>query len=270
MSSNIQSLPEKFNEFQTFLASTLGKFKPSVIAFQEIWNKPANLSFYLTDYHPFHFTIRDEQGLNCNAGGGVGLWVEKSLCFEPINLISIFLPCVFESQFIKIKDGKNKYMVVGNIYRPNTAPYADMKYFNQTIREIFSKIRSDPTLRNAQDVVLVGDMNINLLKHTLHCDTETYLDTLLENSFLPLKINSVLGRGRKTVNITDTFVSNVKVLSGAVEISEVSIIFAKSFSDPLFLKYKILKINDLVDFNKAICMYKYTNKLLPTSFENIF
>ena len=33
-------------------------------------------------------------------------------------------------------------------------------------------------------------------------------------------INSVLGRGRKTVNIPDTFVSNGKVLSGAVEISE--------------------------------------------------
>ena len=48
---------------------------------------------------------------------------------------------------------------------------------------IFSKIKSDPTLKNTQDVVLVGDMNINLLKHTLHSDTETYLDTLLENSF---------------------------------------------------------------------------------------
>ena len=47
-----------------------------------------------------------------------------------------------------------------------------MNYFNQTIREFFSKIRSDPTLRNAQDVVLVGDMNINLLKHTLHSDTD--------------------------------------------------------------------------------------------------
>ena len=39
---------------------------------------------------------------------------------------------------------------------------------------------------------------------------------------------------------------------------------ATSHSDPVFLKYKILKINnDLVDFNQAIFMYKYTNKLLP-------
>ena len=45
---------------------------------------------------------------------------------------------------------------------------------------------------------------------------------------------------------------------------------ATSNSDPLFLKYKILKINDLVDFNQAIFMYKYTHKLLPASFENMF
>ena len=32
-------------------------------------------------------------------------------------------------------------------------------------------------------------------------------------------INSVLGRGRKTINIPDAFLSNGKVLSGAVEIS---------------------------------------------------
>ena len=45
---------------------------------------------------------------------------------------------------------------------------------------------------------------------------------------------------------------------------------ATSHSDPLFLKYIILKINDLVDFNQAMFMYKYTHKFLPASFENIF
>ena len=36
-------------------------------------------------------------------------------------------------------------------------------------------------------------------------------------------------------------------------------------SDPLFLKYKILKINDLVDFNQTIFMYNYTLILFPAS-----
>ena len=45
---------------------------------------------------------------------------------------------------------------------------------------------------------------------------------------------------------------------------------AMFYSDPNFLKYKILKVNKLVFFNQAIFVYKYTNKLLPSSFENIF
>ena len=40
-------------------------------------------------------------------------------------------------------------------------------------------------------------------------------------------------------------------------------------SDPIFLKYNILKINYMEDFNQAMFMFKYTNGLLPDSFENI-
>ena len=38
---------------------------------------------------------------------------------------------------------------------------------------------------------------------------------------------------------------------------------ATSHSDPLFHKCKILKIIDLVDFNQAKFMYKYTKKTSP-------
>ena len=49
---------------------------------------------------------------------------------------------------------------MGNIYRPNSAPYANIKYFNQTISDIFSKIKSDPNFKNVNEVILVGDTNI--------------------------------------------------------------------------------------------------------------
>ena len=42
-----------------------------------------------------------------------------------------------------------------------------------------------------------------------------------------------------------------------------------SHSDPIFLKYNILKINDMIDFNQAMFMFKYTNGLLPDSFETL-
>ena len=43
-----------------------------------------------------------------------------------------------------------------------------------------------------------------------------------------------------------------------------------SHSDPIFFKYKILKLNDLTDFNQATFMYKYTKNLLPSSFNDTF
>ena len=109
LSLNIQSLPGE--EFKTFLAATFNHFKPSVIALQEIWNKPQNLEFILENCHPLHFRIRDKQGLNNNSGC-IFLF---SFYFEPAECISIFIPRDFECQFIKIKTDKNKYILVGNI-----------------------------------------------------------------------------------------------------------------------------------------------------------
>ena len=43
-----------------------------------------------------------------------------------------------------------------------------------------------------------------------------------------------------------------------------------SHVNPLFLKYKLLNVSDMVDYNLGIFMYKYTNKYLPSSFENLF
>ena len=55
------------------------------------------------------------------------MFIHKSFNFEPLLELSTFLPRIFESQFVKLKTGKNKYTIIGNIYRPNSAPFADLK-----------------------------------------------------------------------------------------------------------------------------------------------
>ena len=59
-----------------------------------------------------------------------------------------------------------------------------MKQFNQTLENILCTIKTE--FKNVQDVILVGDYNIDLLKHTNHNETQNYLDTLLKNGLLPL------------------------------------------------------------------------------------
>ena len=84
---------------------------------------------------------------------------------------------------------------------------------------MFSKIRFDPSLRNAQDIVLVGDMNINLLKHTLHSDTETYLDTLLRIILRLITLPTRIGHNSATIldhictNISDDSFDSVIIVS---------------------------------------------------------
>ena len=138
----------------------------------------------LTNEHtPDHFTIRDKSQLNNNSGGGVGFWVDSNYSFEPIAKISIFEPNVFESQFIKLKTAKNKFTIVGNIYRPNTAPKANLKRSIEILDGIFKTIYNDSDLKHCQSIEILGDTNIDLLKYNIHGGTANYLDTVLDNNF---------------------------------------------------------------------------------------
>ena len=65
----------------------------------------------------------------------------------------------------------------------HTAPFADIKKFNQTLSEILFKLKNNSEFKNVQDIILLEDVNINLLNHASHSDTGIYLDTLLLNGF---------------------------------------------------------------------------------------
>ena len=145
---NVRSLTGKFNEFSDLIQSlNSNKFKFTVIAITELWNVPPDIQYQLPGYSPIHFTIRDKSQLNNNAGGGVGLWVDSNYSFEPINKLSVFEPHIFESQFIKLKTSKNKFSIIGNIYRPNTAPKANIKRFIEILDRIIKSIYSDPQFK---------------------------------------------------------------------------------------------------------------------------
>lgn len=48
------------------------------------------------------------------------------------------------------------------------------------------KIHTNPELKKADDIQILGDFNIDLLQHQIHNHTMTYLDTLLSYKQLPL------------------------------------------------------------------------------------
>ena len=232
LSLNIQSLNSKFSEFKTFLANSCKNFKPSIICLQETWTNPIDLNlFKLDDYHLPYIEGRggrqvdrltdngiggrgrgqDDRLTDSNNihGGGVGCYIHRSLIYDKLDELSIFHPRVFESQFIKVKMPKNKFLIIGNIYRPNTAPFADIERANTYIEQILIKIKTDPMYKNAQDLILTGDFNINILNHKNHKETGRYIDTLLSNGLLPL-ITLPTRISNKSATIIDHISTNIK------------------------------------------------------------
>ena len=67
----------------------------------------------------------------------------------------------------------------GNHYRPNTAPKADIDLFSNTLHDIMDKINNEHKYG-----VLMGDMNVDLLKLNDHTRTGEYLD-IFSHGFLP-------------------------------------------------------------------------------------
>ena len=204
-SLNIRSLPGKWNEFQNFLSTNVSdSFRFDILAVQEIWSVPNK--FHLPGYSQLHFTVREKNMPNKNVGGGVGLWVADNLKFEPIPELSVFIPHVFESQFIKVYTKSNKFKIIGNIYRPNTGQLASIKKFNDNLSEIIHKIRNDVDLCKSE-LILVGDTNVNLINYESHKDTSNYLEILLSNELLPL-ITLPTRIGQRSATLIDHISTN--------------------------------------------------------------
>ena len=54
------------------------------------------------------------------------------------------------------------------------------------MESILKNISSDKSLSKAEEIQIMGDLNINLLNHTSHNATSNFLNTLLTHSLLLL------------------------------------------------------------------------------------
>ena len=182
-SHNIRSLSGKFDELKVLLAG-LQNFPFSIIALQEVWS--VNREFRLKGYELLEYATRDKtQSIsNPNCGGGVGFFIKEGLNYEIVHFGGEFEKGVYESLWIKISIcGITR--IVGNIYRPNTAPLASLHRATEIHRNILKSIKSDKKLCKAP-VTIVSDFNINLLNFNSHPETAEYADLHMTHGLLPV------------------------------------------------------------------------------------
>ena len=122
---------------------------------------------------------------NPNCGGGVGFFVSNKFEFEVLEEESIFVDGVYESLWVKVEVAKNNFKIIGNIYRPNTAPKASIKQAVEIHSSILSKITKNKEYSKCS-IEIVGDFNIDLLQFQNHEQTNEFLEASFSFGLLPV------------------------------------------------------------------------------------
>ena len=90
------------------------------------------------------------------------------------------------------------YMLIdGVVYRP---PNSNTMDFIDSVHDILEKVAHYPCY-------IMGDFNIDLLKHELHRPTEKFLDIVYANSYTPM-INRPTRVTRDTCTLIDNIFTN--------------------------------------------------------------
>ena len=74
----------------------------------------------------------------------------------------------------------NSYTIVGVVYIPHSEPKADMDIFSSTLFDIM-----DTVIAEHKHCVVIGYMNVDLLKFSVHTKKNDYLDNIFQNGFIP-------------------------------------------------------------------------------------
>ena len=176
MSLNTRSLGGKFDSLKDYICATTTKF--SVIALQEVWS--AERHFPLPGFHPLQAQTRDQGGLvNTNCGGGAGIFVSKSFDMEPLPELNTFLKGIYESVWLLITDKGNKKgqkLLIGSIYRPDTAPRADISLALKAHESILSQISKNKKLKKCK-IFICSDFNLDLKQALSSQTVSDYITT---------------------------------------------------------------------------------------------
>ena len=186
---NIRSINKHFEELQLLLDNPSNQ-SFSIIGLTETWlSHESNQPFALNGYD---FVVNNRQN---RIGGGVALYVSHNYDYvirDEINSMND----IVESLFIEISIPGNKNIIIGIIYRPPSSNLNDFIIY-------LADLLRNPLFSN-KDSFIMGDFNIDLLKHDNTHTSQEFLETFLSASFLPL-----ISKPTRASNHSATLIDNI-------------------------------------------------------------
>jgi len=192
MHINARSLSKNVNNLTTELS--LLSNKPSIIAISETWATSDNDIVPIEGYSCIMKSRKNK------TGGGVALYIQNQIELKYKIRPDLNIDDICDSLFIQITNNKLKNIIIGVIYKP---PDIDVNKFTENLEQTLKTITKE-----RRPCYLMGDYNINLLKHNMHLPTTNFLDTLLTYGFYPL-INKPTRITTQSVTLIDNILTNV-------------------------------------------------------------
>ena len=227
LSMNIANLLSKLTSLKRFLTntSTCGK-KPDIIVLVETHITDSTnhglddkaLANIISGYQFFH------QGRKSKRGGGVGILVsddiksEAKICENTTKRIG-FTEEQFENIVIRIPDtisssdhGRMKDLLIVAIYRqPNCTNLDHFENCMERLLNIVDKAKNE--------LIIAGDMNLDLLKYDQHLPTSKYLDLMVNHQLLPRIVRPTRIKNQSATLIDHIFTRNnpITLVSGIID-----------------------------------------------------
>jgi len=169
------------------------------IALQETWITESNLhipSLNINGYDLVH------QPCRLSSHSGVAFYLDSNFSYQLTD--HPFLPDTFETLSIKV-NLPNKSILLSNVYRP---PRPNIEVFNREIEILLD------VLKGYENIMLMGDFNINLLDINTNQDFQTFLDICFSHSLCPKITLPSRVANRSATLIDNIFVKSKHPLHG--------------------------------------------------------
>ena len=187
MHCNIRSLSQNCDNLDRHLQTL--PFDFDVIAITESWlNVQNDDNNYLHDYQ--HICKYRQH----KKGGGVSLFVKKQFRYNERADVGVFNSDI-ESIFIELHI-ENENIIIGTVYRP---PNTNIDTFLEEMSTMLYKCNKEK-----KKIYILGDYNLDLLKHDTHNPTNDFLELMYSNSLLPL-----INRPTRVTCNTATLIDNI-------------------------------------------------------------
>ena len=197
---NSRSLKCHYTELLQFLDSL--NFNFTVIGVSESWLDSTNEQMHtIPGYKAYHLS-RDKQ-----KGGGISLYIHDNVNSCKLREDLTSNDGEYESLFVELTLNSST-IIIGLIYRP---PGKNMDIFNNSMTDILNMIQPG---RNK--CVIMGDLNIDLLKVSDHYATKSYYE-LMQSHYLFPKITKPTRVNQHSASLIDHIFTNFHdndVLSG--------------------------------------------------------